>query len=113
MPNGAEIIRKSWTTQSLKRLQDHSRRGTPIRAMSQELERTSGALRRPASRPSSFDTWEAATDFSYAETALALGRRRLVEGGLCGARTVDPRTIKSASILVVIGIGFPSIALIR
>ena len=50
MPNGAKIIRKSWTTQSLKRLKEHSRRGTPIQAISKELERTSGALRRQASR---------------------------------------------------------------
>jgi hypothetical protein len=50
MPKGTKIIRKSWTTQSLKRLKEHSRRGTPIQSISKELHRTSGALRQQASR---------------------------------------------------------------
>jgi hypothetical protein len=50
MLKGKKIIRKSWTTQSLKRLKEHSRRGTPIQAISKELHRTTLALRRQASR---------------------------------------------------------------
>ena len=50
MQRDAKIIRRSWTTLGLKKLQEHSRRGTPIQAVSKELERTSGALRRQASR---------------------------------------------------------------
>jgi hypothetical protein len=50
MPKGTKIVRKSWTTQSLKRLKEHSRRGTPIQVISKELHRTTFALRRQASR---------------------------------------------------------------
>jgi hypothetical protein len=50
MLGSARIVRKSWTTQSLKRLKEHSRQGTPIRAISTELDRTAYALRRQASR---------------------------------------------------------------
>jgi hypothetical protein len=50
MMGSAKILRKSWTTQSLKRLEEHSRRGTPIKAISTELNRTAYALRRQASR---------------------------------------------------------------
>lgn len=46
----AKIVRKSWTTQSLKRLKEHSRQRTPIQAISRELDRTTYALRRQASR---------------------------------------------------------------
>ena len=46
----AKIVRKSWTTQSLKRLKEHSGRGTPIKAISTELDRTAYALRQQASR---------------------------------------------------------------
>jgi hypothetical protein len=45
-----KITRKSWTTQNLKKLQEHSERGTPIRAISKEMQRTIGALRQQAFR---------------------------------------------------------------
>jgi hypothetical protein len=50
MAKGKKLIRRSWTTQSLRRLQEHSQRGTPIRAISKEMERTMGALRQQAFR---------------------------------------------------------------
>jgi hypothetical protein len=50
MAKGKKLRRKSWTTQSLRRLQEHSKRGTPIGAISRELERTIGALRQQAFR---------------------------------------------------------------
>jgi len=45
-----KIIRKSWTTQTLRELQEHSKRGTPVDAISQEMQRTIGALRQQAFR---------------------------------------------------------------
>jgi hypothetical protein len=50
MPKGARVTRKSWTTQSLRKLKEHSRRGTPVGAISKEMERTIGALRQQAFR---------------------------------------------------------------
>ena len=50
MLGSAKMVRKSWTTWSLKRLKEHSRQGTPIQAISTELDRTAYALRRQASR---------------------------------------------------------------
>jgi hypothetical protein len=50
MAKGKKIKRKSWTTQSLRKLQEHSKRGTPIGAISREMERTIGALRQQAFR---------------------------------------------------------------
>jgi hypothetical protein len=47
---GKKLIRKAWTTQSLKRLQEHSERGTPIGVISKEMQRTIGALRQQAFR---------------------------------------------------------------
>jgi hypothetical protein len=47
---GKKLIRKAWTTQSLKRLQEHSKRGTPIGVISKEMQRTIGALRQQAFR---------------------------------------------------------------
>jgi hypothetical protein len=45
-----KLIRKSWTTDSLRRLKLHSAKGTPISAISKEMERTIGALRQQAFR---------------------------------------------------------------
>jgi hypothetical protein len=50
MAKGKKIKRKPWTMQSLKRLQEYSEKGTPIRVISKELERTVGALRQQAFR---------------------------------------------------------------
>jgi hypothetical protein len=47
---GKKIKRRSWTVPSLRRLQDHSERGTPIKVISKEMERTVGALRQQAFR---------------------------------------------------------------
>jgi hypothetical protein len=45
-----KLIRKAWTTQSLRKLKMHSEKGTPIAAVSKEMERTIGALRQQAFR---------------------------------------------------------------
>lgn len=50
MAKGTRITRRSWTTQSLRKLEEHSKRGTPVGAISKELQRTIGALRQQAFR---------------------------------------------------------------
>jgi hypothetical protein len=45
-----KITRRAWTTQSLLKLKEHSRKRTPIRAVSKEMERSIGALRQAAFR---------------------------------------------------------------
>jgi hypothetical protein len=50
MGRSKKLIRRAWTTQSLRKLKDHSRKGTPIGVISLEMERTIGALRQQAFR---------------------------------------------------------------
>jgi hypothetical protein len=50
MPKKGKIVRKSWTTESLRQLNAHSRKRTPIAVISKQMQRTIGALRQQAFR---------------------------------------------------------------